>query len=66
MSVFADAKFDFVGKRRIAAVISLVLIAAGLASLGLKGGPKYSIDFTGGSLIQVQFAEDGMELELPG
>ncbi len=58
MSVFADAKFDFVGRRGIASIVSLVLIVAGLASLGLKGGPKYSIDFTGGSLIQVQFAEE--------
>ncbi len=57
MSLFAEAKYDFVGKRRIAAVISLVLVVAGLASLGMKGGPKYSIDFTGGSLIQVKFSE---------
>jgi preprotein translocase subunit SecF len=57
MSLFADANFDFVGKRRAAAIISVLLIVAGLASLITKGGPKYSIDFTGGSLIQVQFAE---------
>ena len=57
MSVFAEANYDFVGRRRMAMTLSLLLIAAGLISLAIKGGPKYSIDFTGGSLIQVQFAE---------
>jgi preprotein translocase subunit SecF len=57
MSVFAEANYDFVGKRTTAAIISIALIVAGLVSLAVKGGPKYSIDFTGGSLVQVQFAE---------
>jgi preprotein translocase subunit SecF len=57
MSFFAEANFDFVGKRRIAALISIVLIGIGVASLIVKQGPRYSIDFTGGSLIQVQFPE---------
>lgn len=51
-----DINLDFVGKRRIALVLSLVLIAVGLVSLVLKGGPSYGIDFAGGTLVQVKFA----------
>jgi len=57
VSFFADANFDFVGRRRIAAVLSLAMIVVGVGSLVAKGGPSYSIDFTGGSIIQVKFPE---------
>ncbi len=57
MQFLTNTNIDFVGKRRIAAVLSLLLIGAGIASLVMHGGPRYSIDFTGGSLVQVRFAE---------
>jgi preprotein translocase subunit SecF len=57
MNLFGESNIDFVGRRGIAAVISLALILVGLASLVVKNGPAYSIDFTGGSLLQIQFAE---------
>lgn len=50
-----DIHFDFVGKNRIAVIFSLAAILAGILSLVIKGGPEYGIDFTGGTLIQVQF-----------
>ena len=49
---------DFVGKIKMAIVLSGVLIAIGIASLVVNGGPNYGIDFAGGTLIQVQFAKD--------
>lgn len=52
-----DTNFDFVGKRKVALIISAVLILIGFASLVAKGGPNYGIDFAGGTLIQVKFAE---------
>jgi len=52
-----DTKIDFVGKRNIAVIISAVLILIGLASLVVKGGPNYGIDFAGGTLVQVLFEE---------
>ena len=33
------------------------MILIGLASLVVKGGPNYGIDFTGGTLVQVKFAK---------
>jgi preprotein translocase subunit SecF len=55
-----QTKIDFVGKNRIAVFISLVVIAAGILSLLLKGGPEYGVDFAGGTLVQVRFAEPTM------
>jgi len=50
-----DINIDFIGKRKLALIISLVLILAGFASLVRHGGPHYGIDFAGGTLVQVQF-----------
>ncbi len=52
-----DINLDFVGKRTMAVMFSLLLILAGLVSLFLKGGPNYGIDFSGGTLVQVRFAD---------
>ena len=52
-----DINVDFIGKRKLAMVLSGVLILIGLASLVVNGGPNYGIDFVGGTLVQVQFTE---------
>ena len=52
-----DINIDFVGKRKIALFVSIVLILIGFASLVIKGGPNYGIDFAGGTLVQVQFVQ---------
>lgn len=46
---------DFVGKRKIAFSVSSGLILMTIISL-LVQGPKFGIDFSGGSIIQVKFA----------
>jgi preprotein translocase subunit SecF len=50
----SDINLDFVGKRKIAVLLSLVLLAIGGISLILNGGPSYGIDFAGGTLVQVR------------
>ncbi len=52
-----DINIDFVGKRKLALIVSITLILIGLVSLVVKGGPNLGIDFTGGTLVQVQFAQ---------
>jgi preprotein translocase subunit SecF len=52
-----DINLDFVGKRSMAVIFSLLLILTGLVSLFVKGGPNYGIDFSGGTLVQVRFAD---------
>jgi preprotein translocase subunit SecF len=46
---------DFVGKRKIAYSISGALILISIIALVVKG-PRYGVDFAGGSVIQVKFA----------
>jgi preprotein translocase subunit SecF len=53
-----DINIDFVGKRKLALIVSAVMILIGLASLVVNGGPNYGIDFVGGTLVQVKFAEN--------
>ena len=54
MKFFGKTKIDFIGKRRIAFAISLVIILAGIVSLVINQGPKYSIDFTGGVAMELE------------
>jgi preprotein translocase subunit SecF len=49
-----DVNIDFVGRRKIAYGLSLIMILASLASLIAHGGPKYGIDFAGGAEILAQ------------
>lgn len=50
-----DVSINFVGRRRIAYIISALLILASVASLFVHGGPKYGIDFAGGAEMLVNF-----------
>ncbi len=57
MELFRNTNYDFLGKKWPFIILSLLLTAAGLTSLALKGGPRYGIDFKGGALIRVAFAQ---------
>jgi preprotein translocase subunit SecF len=50
---------DFLGlsRRRIALAISVIVVIASLASLGVRG-LNFGIDFTGGILLELGYAED--------
>jgi len=56
MQIFKETNFDFLGKKWLFIGLSLVLLAGGLISLVVKGGPRYGIDFKGGALMYVKFA----------
>jgi preprotein translocase subunit SecF len=53
MRLFANANYDFLGHRRIAYLITVAFILPGLLVLALRG-VNYSVEFTGGTLMQVQ------------
>ncbi|MFC1490442.1 protein translocase subunit SecD [Candidatus Latescibacterota bacterium] len=55
MAPFVNSKFQFVSHRRKAFLFSGLIIVAGIVSLVFHGGPKYSIDFLGGSLLELHF-----------
>ena len=53
MRLFANAKYDFLGQRKWAYAFSAAFSLIGLAVL-LVVGINYSVEFTGGTLIQVE------------
>ena len=55
MQFFKTPNINFVGSRKQALIISLILIVAGIISVALHGGLKQSIDFTGGTIVEVRF-----------
>jgi preprotein translocase subunit SecF len=50
-----NINIDFIGKRKIAFMLSGVLILFSILLLVLRGGPNYGVDFSGGILVQVRF-----------
>ena len=53
-----DININFIGSRKIAYLLSAAMIVVSLTSLIIHNGPKYGIDFSGGTLIQVRFNSD--------
>ncbi|RPG25411.1 MAG: protein translocase subunit SecF [Gammaproteobacteria bacterium TMED92] len=52
-----ELHIDFMGKRKIALVLSTSLLLVALLSLGFKG-LNMGLDFTGGSLLEIGFSEE--------
>ena len=52
-----DTNIDFIGKRHYSYALSAILILMGLFWTIYAGGPKMGIDFAGGVIVQVQFAQ---------
>ena len=57
IEVFHNPNYNFIGKRKWAYYASIALTVIGLLSLVVKGGLRYDIDFTGGTLVQVRFEQ---------
>ncbi|HEX3274225.1 MAG TPA: protein translocase subunit SecF [Gemmatimonadales bacterium] len=53
LRLFANAKYDFIAVRRYAYLLTALFIVPGILVL-LVRGLNYSIEFTGGTLLQVQ------------
>lgn len=57
MELFKNTNYDFLGKKWPAIILSLVMIAAGIVSIIVRGGLRYGIDFEGGALMYVRFTQ---------
>jgi preprotein translocase subunit SecF len=57
IELFKKPNYDFIGMRKWAYIISIAITLISLGSLVVKGGLRYDIDFTGGTLIQVRFEQ---------
>lgn len=58
MELFKNTNFDFLRYKWPFIGLSLVLTAAGLISLAVKGGLKYGIDFKSGTLMYLRFNQE--------
>ena len=54
MDLIGKKEFDFIKNRKIAYIISVIIILGGLISIIFQGF-NYGIDFAGGTLLQIRF-----------
>lgn len=64
MSLVGQTNWDFLGKRKICAVVSVGLIIVGLLAFFARGQKNYDIDFTGGTMVTFQLTEPGRTEEV--
>ncbi|MGH7597436.1 MAG: protein translocase subunit SecF [bacterium] len=57
MQFFGETRIDFIKQRWKAIAVSAAIILAGILSMIIKGGPRYGVDFLGGTVIQVHFPQ---------
>lgn len=55
MEFFRNTNFDFLGKKWYFIGFSTLIMVAGMISLVYHKGPRYGIDFRGGTLVYVRF-----------
>ena len=55
--LFEEAKFNFLGWRKGAYLLSVSLLVAGLVSVAMRGVNALGVDFTGGDLVTLRFSE---------
>ena len=58
MEIVKNPNFEFIDHRKTAMIFSAIVIGIGILSLIFHGGPRYSIDFTGGASINFNFAQE--------
>ena len=57
MQLFDGTKIDFMGHRRGALIVSIVLVAISIGALAIRG-LNYGIEFTGGVVIEAAYPRD--------
>ncbi|MGD9547174.1 MAG: protein translocase subunit SecF [Candidatus Krumholzibacteriia bacterium] len=56
MEFFRNPNINFVGAMKAAFTVSAILVVVSAVLMIIHGGPRLSIDFTGGSVLQVRIA----------
>ena len=57
LRIFHDTKYDFIKWWKVAAIATIAFMLIGVASFAVTGGVNYSVEFTGGTLVQLKFKQ---------
>ena len=57
LRIFHDTKYNFIRWWRTAAALTIAFMVLGIGSFAVTGGVNYSIEFTGGTLMQLEFSK---------
>ncbi len=57
LRIFHNTKYDFIKWWKVAAIATIAFMAIGLASFAVTGPVNYSVEFTGGTLVQLKFKQ---------
>lgn len=57
MEFFQSPSIDWISKKWHFILVSILLSTVGIVSLIAKGGPRYGVDFRGGTVVEVKFQE---------
>lgn len=57
LRIFKEGSFNFLHYRKLAFVISGVVLLAGIVTIGVRGNKIYGIDFTGGDEVTLSFSK---------
>jgi preprotein translocase subunit SecF len=55
--IFHNTKYDFIKWWKVAVIATLAFMALGMASFAITGGVNRSVEFTGGTLMQLKFTK---------
>ncbi|MDB6080705.1 MAG: protein-export rane protein SecD [Akkermansiaceae bacterium] len=61
LNLIKATNIDFIGKRKTAAIISLIMFAAAGAGMFIRKDKALGVDFTGGSIITLQLGDQKLE-----
>lgn len=64
MEFIKKSNFDFIGKRKIAYIFSIVVIVWGMVVFGVRGRENFGVDFIGGDMLNVEFAQSTSAAEI--
>ena len=59
LRIFHNTKYDFIKWWKVAAIATIAFMAIGLGSFAVTGPVNYSVEFTGGTLMQLKFKQAG-------
>jgi preprotein translocase subunit SecF len=57
MRIFANANYNFIKWRWHALILSLAILVAGAVTIVSRGGLPLGVDFTGGTVVRLEFAQ---------